>query len=326
MSKVLVTGGNGFLGQHIVQKLKREGKNIRIFSRKSSETNKENSEFETIWGDIRDQQAIDKAVEGVDYVIHLVSNFRKGGSDKNEANDINVVGTENVLASCLKHKVKRLVHCSTIGVHGSVLEIPAHEKTSFNPGDLYQKTKLLAEEKVWNFHRKHNFPLSVIRPISLLGPGDKRMLKLFKMIKNNRFIMVGKGDKYFQPAYIDDVVEGFYLCMHHEKAVGEAFIIGSEEYITLRKLVNLIAEELKVTPPNRNIPLTPVLWAASLCEALCVPFGVEPPLHRRRVSFFQNNRAFSIEKAKRIIGYQPEVSLREGIRKTINWYKENSWL
>jgi dihydroflavonol-4-reductase len=326
VSKVLVTGGRGFLGKHVVNHFSRLGEDVRIFARSTSQETQENDKGKIVWGDIRDLNAVERAVDGVEYVVHLVSNFRKGGSDKREAFDINVGGTENVLKASLKFGVKRLVHCSTIGVHGNVLEIPANEDTPFNPGDLYQETKLIAEQKVWEFYQDIGLPITVVRPISLMGPGDDRMLKLFRMIKKGRFIMVGNGDVYFQPAYIDDVVNGFHLCLYHEAAVGEAFIIGSEEYIPLRDLVLLIASELDVSLSLRKIPLAPVLWLANLFEQIFVPLGLEPPLHRRRVSFFQNNRAFSIDKAKRLLGYQPQVSLREGIRRTINWYDEHGWL
>jgi nucleoside-diphosphate-sugar epimerase len=211
-------------------------------------------------------------------------------------------------------------------VHGSVLEIPANEETDFNPGDLYQETKLIAEKKVWEFHRLTGLPVTVIRPISLYGPGDLRMLKLFKMINKGRFCMVGDGSPYFQPAYIDDVVNGFMLCMNNPKAIGEVFIIGGEEYLPLKELIKVIAEELEVSCPKIKIPLWPVLYAAIVCEKVCELFGVEPPLHRRRVSFFQNNRAFSIKKAKKILKFEPKVELRNGIKKTIAWYKSQGFL
>ena len=217
---------------------------------------------DVVWGDIRDEKAVESAVRGVDKVIHLVSNFRKGGSDKKEAFSVNVDGTMNVLNAALKHGVKRLVHCSTIGVHGSVMSIPATEETPFNPGDLYQETKMIAEGKVWDFYKNTGLPISVIRPISLYGPGDLRMLKLFKMIKKGRFIMVGNGFPLFHPAYIDDVVDGFILCLEKDKAVGEAFIIGGEEYLPLNELVKLIAKALEVGPPTIRIPLMPVIWMA----------------------------------------------------------------
>jgi nucleoside-diphosphate-sugar epimerase len=231
-----------------------------------------------------------------------------------------------VLKASLKHGVKQLIHCSTIGVHGDVRSIPADEETEFNPGDLYQETKLIAEKRVWEFHRKTGLPITVIRPISMFGPGDKRMLKLFRLIKKGHFIIVGNGSALFQPTYIDDVVQGFILSLNNDKAMGKVSILGSEDYLPLKDLFKLIAEELGVPPPKFQIPLSPVIWLATFCEKLCVPLGIEPPLHRRRVSFFQNNRAFSIEKAKTVLDYQPQLSLREGIRRTIRWYEQHGWL
>lgn len=327
MAKVLVTGGQGFLGKHLVNKLTANGEQVRVFARPHGNVKKKNSsDLDIFWGDIRDSHAVEAAADGVDKVVHLVSNFRHGGSDKDEAYDINVKGTENVLNASLKCGVKRLVHCSTIGVHGNVKEIPATEVTPFNPCDLYQETKLIAEKKVWQFYEKTKLPIAVVRPISMFGPGDLRMLKLFKMIKKGRFVVVGDGSALFQPAYIDDVLQGFMLCLEKPEAIGEVFIIGGEEYLPLRELFQVIADELNVSPPKIKIPLWPVLLAASLCEKICVPLGIEPPLHKRRVSFFQNNRAFSVEKAKKMLGFSPDISLEEGVSRTIKWYEENGWL
>jgi nucleoside-diphosphate-sugar epimerase len=152
------------------------------------------------------------------------------------------------------------------------------------------------------------------------------MLKLFRMIKKGRLLKIGPCSAFFQPAYIDDVVDGFALCMGNDKAIGEVFIIGGDEYVPLEKLFALIAEEMSVAPPRWRIPLSPVLWLAACCEAVCVPLRIEPPLHRRRVSFFQNNRAFAVDKAKKILGYAPKVSLRESIKRTIAWYEKEGWL
>ena len=328
MGKILVTGGKGFLGSHIASQLSAMGEKVRILARPPAKEKQDRqaSENNVVWGDIRDPKAVEQAVEGVDNIIHLVSNFRKGGSDKQEAYAINVEGTNNVLEAAKKSGVKHLIHCSTIGVHGTVLEIPANEETAFNPTDLYQETKLIAEKRVWEFYRETGLPITVIRPISLFGPGDLRMLKLFRMIQKGRFVIVGNGEVLFHPAYIDDVVRGFLLCLNNEKAIGEAFILGGEGYLTLNELCKLIADEFKVAPPKIKVPLAPVLVLAGLCEGLCEPFGIEPPLHKRRVSFFQNNRAFSIDKAKKVLGYEPKYSLQEGIQKTMYWYQEQQWL
>ena len=326
MATVLVTGGKGFLGSHLAARLRRDGEKVRIFARPPKDQPKSFAEQDVVYGDIRDPDAVDRAVAGVDYVIHTVSNFRKGGSDEAEAHDINVGGTKNILESCLKHSVKRLVHCSTIGVHGDVREIPATETTPFNPCDLYQETKLIAEQMVWEFYRKTGLPITVVRPISIFGPGDKRMLKLFKMIQKGRFLKIGPCTAFFQPAYIDDVIDGFMLCLRHEKAVGEAFIVGGENYLPLENLFKVIAEELGVKPPWLRIPLKPILLLAGICEAVCAPLGIVPPLHKRRVSFFQNNRAFSVKKAEDLLGFESKVPLRDAVRKTIAWYREQGWL
>lgn len=325
METVLVTGGKGFLGSHLVSQLQAEGKNVRILARPHHQTPEDEGK-DIIWGDIRDPEAVDKAVAGVEYVIHVVSNFRQGGSDEKVAYATNVDGTINLLKAAQKHGVKHLIHCSTIGVHGTVLEIPANENTDFNPTDLYQETKLIAEQKVWEFHKETGLPITVIRPISLFGPGDLRMLKLFKMIQQGKFFIVGKGEVLFHPAYIDDVVRGFMMCLNNDKAIGETFIIGGDKYLPLNDLCQLIANELTVDPPSLRLPMAPVLAAATLCEKLCAPFGIEPPLHRRRVSFFQNNRAFSIQKVKDILGYEPQYSLQDTIHKTAEWYKQEGYL
>jgi len=325
LKSILVTGGRGFLGSHLVRNLRERDYRVRILVRDAG-PGEDAAGPEIALGDVRDKQAVQRAVDGMDAVIHTVSNFRRGGSDKNEAYAINVQGTLNVCEAAHAAGVRQMIHCSTIGVHGSVKEVPATETTPYNPCDLYQETKLQGEQAVWEFADRTGLPVTVIRPISMFRPGDTRMLKLFKMIKKRRFVMIGPGDVLFQPAYIDDVVRGFLLALGNERALGEAFIVGGEEYVPLHELVGIIAEELNVRPPNRRLPLGPVLVAARLCEAVCVPLGIEPPLHRRRVSFFQNNRAFCIDKVKQRLGFRAEVPLRDALRRTIAWYEEQGWL
>lgn len=324
--RALVTGGNGFLGQHVVSRLIRAQYDVRILGRPNSPCDRSPDGIELFTADIRDPQRVEQAISGCDFVVHLVSNFRKAGSDAKEAHTINVDGTINVLRACSAAGVERLVHCSTIGVHGDVLQIPADETTPFNPGDVYQETKLAAEKHAWRHAGETGLPLTVVRPISAFGPGDRRMLKLFRMIKNRTFVMVGDGKALFQPSYIDDIADGFLLCLESPKAVGQAFIIGGEEYLSLNDMVRKIARLLDVEPPKRRLPMQPVVAAAWLCEKVCQPFGIEPPLHRRRVSFFQNNRAFRIAKAKQVLGFRPKYDVEQGFQKTIEWYGAKGWL
>jgi nucleoside-diphosphate-sugar epimerase len=327
VKRVLITGGLGFLGSALVSEFAASGFEIRIFNRQGRRLVpiSRPAGHPIIWGDIRDAAAVSQAVEGMDIVVHTVSNFREARTD-DEAYPINVGGTENVLRAAAEHRVSRVVVCSTIGVHGSVAQVPANEESPYNPGDIYQETKVEVERRARLFERETGVPVCILRPASLYGPGDLRMLKLFRMIQRRQFVMLGKGDAFFHPAYIEDVARAFVLGAVHDGAVGQTFIIGGEEYLPLRDLVAAIARRLQVPPPGLHIPLWPVDYLARICETVCSPLHLEPPLHRRRMSFFRNNRAFTIAKAKALLGYQPRVGLDEGLERTISWYEARELL
>ena len=138
--------------------------------------------------------------------------------------------------------------------------------------------------------------------------------------------MLGSGEVNYHLTYIDDLVDGIVRCGTQDKAIGKIYILGGERYVTLNHLVAMIADELKVSRPKAHIPLWPVYAAGYVCEKLCKPFRIEPPLYRRRIDFFRKNRAFDISKAKTELGFQPKVDLSEGIHRTARWYFENGYL
>jgi nucleoside-diphosphate-sugar epimerase len=160
----------------------------------------------------------------------------------------------------------------------------------------------------------------------MYGPRDLRFLKLFRAIKKRRFIMLGSGEVTCHLVYIDDLMDGIILCGTQERAIGNIYILGGEGYVTLDRLATMIAEELEVPPPRLHLPLWPVYVAGFLCEALCKPLRIEPPLYRRRIDFFRNSRAFDISKAKRELGFEPKTDLRTGIRLTAAWYRKEGLL
>ncbi len=135
--------------------------------------------------------------------------------------------------------------------------------------------------------------------------------------------MIGSGKVLYHMTYIDDLVRGLLLCGRKPEALGEVFTIAGEEYTTIRELVNLIACVLGKPNPKFRIPFYPVFLAAIICDSFCRPFGLTPPIYSRRVEFFHKDRSFSFEKAKRLLGYQPQVGLQEGLLMTANWYKSN---
>ncbi len=325
--KVLVTGGTGFAGGHLVNRLISDGFEVRVIARNPKKAEKlKDKGVGIIIGNITDKDAIKKAVKGVKKVYHLAANWRIAGVPDKVYWDVNVGGTRNLLEASLKENVERFVHCSTMGVHGHVDKIPANENTRYNPGDIYQVTKLEGEKLALNFFKEKGLPVSVIRPCAIYGPGDTRLLKMFRAIAKRRFVMLGSGETLYHMVYVTDLAEGFRLAADKEEAVGKAFLIGGEEYVSLNKLAEMIAKEVGVSPPKIHFPVWPVELLGTILEKVCIPLKIEPPIYKRRVLFFTKDRAFDISKAKNILGYRPKVDLKTGIKRTVKWYKDNSYL
>jgi nucleoside-diphosphate-sugar epimerase len=222
--------------------------------------------------------------------------------------------------------VRRVVHCSTVGVHGDVEHPPADEDAPLEPGDVYQRTKVDGERLGREAAARTGIELTIARPTGIYGPGDRRLLKLFRGVARRRFIVLGKGDIYYHLTYIDDLVEGFRLCGEVPAAAGRTYILGGGEVTTLNELVERIARSAGVAPRRMHLPVWPFWIAGAACEAVCGPVGIEPPLYRRRVDFFTKSRAFRIDRARRELGYAPAVSLDDGIRRTLAWYRQQGWL
>jgi len=325
--RVLVTGASGFTGGHLVKALVREGARVRALVRhKSAVTDLVASQVELVVGDIRDRQAVEQAVAGCDQVYHLAALYRDAGVATHEYHDVNVTGTEHVLAVCEARHVKRLIYCSTMGVHGDVSKIPSDETAPFHPGDEYQRSKLVAEERVHAWHRRTGIPTAIVRPAGIYGPGDLRFLKLFRGIQRGYFVMLGSGKTWFHPVYVEDLVQGFLLCGTKDTAIGEVFCISSNHPITLNDLAATVAGVLDVARPRWHLPVWPFYAAGAVCEAVCVPLRLNPPLHRRRVGFFTHNRAFTSAKAERLLGYRSSMPLAEGLRLTAQWYQAHGHL
>lgn len=270
--------------------------------------------------DICDREALRSAFPEVDTVFHLAAAYRTEHADRSVFERVNVGATENLLAVSLEAGVSRFVHCSTVGVQGHIDDPPAREDYRFRPGDHYQRSKLQGELVARSYADK-GLAVTVVRPVGIYGPGDLRFLKLFRAIARGRFVMIGSGDTLYHLTYIDDLVEGFLLASRSEAAPGEVFTIAGPRYTTLRELVGLIADALGRPHPRWRIPYWPVYAAAVMCELVCRPLRVPPPLYPRRVEFFAHDRAFDFSKARALLGYEPRVDLEEGLARTAAWYR-----
>ena len=324
---IAVTGGTGFLGSHVTRRLLADGHDVAVLIRDPAKLAALGLQpTRVVTGDIRDPEAVGRLVDGVAAVIHTVSNFRTAKQTRAEAEAVNVGGTKILLQQAERAGVGRFVHCSTIGVHGHVAVTPASETAPFAPGDDYQETKLDAELAVRARIGATPMAITILRPCSMYGPGDLRMLKMFRMLASRRFMMLGPCDENFHAVYIDDVVDGFLLALTHPAAAGETFLIGGPGYLPLRDYIAAAARAVDAPLPWLRLPYAPMHVAAVLCEALCRPLRIEPPLHVRRVRFFKNNRAFDIKKAQDLLGFAPQVTLDDGLARTVAWYREQGLL
>ncbi|MEM9019208.1 MAG: NAD-dependent epimerase/dehydratase family protein [Planctomycetota bacterium] len=321
-STVMVTGATGFTGGALARELVRQGRHVRALVRDPQKANAlSEAGMEPIEGDIRDADAVRRAAEGAEVIYHIAAVFRTAGHPDSYYTDINEGGVVNVIDAAKALGTPRTVHCSTVGVHGHVSEIPSNEDSPYNPGDVYQVTKLEGEKRMQEAIAE-GFPGVIFRPAGMYGPGDLRFLKVFKGIQKGRFPMFGSGEITYQFTYIDDLVDGIILCGEHPDAMGGLFILCADGWITLNEFFRLVADAVGGRPPRIHWPVSPLLLAAKTCEVLCKPLGIDPPLHTRRCEFYIKARAFSNAKAKQALGYQPKIDMAEGIRRTARWYAE----
>ena len=326
MGKTLVTGASGFTGKGVCRRLIQQGEQVVAFTRPTSNI----GELQAIGVecrkiDIKSRSVVKDNFSDISKVYHIAAAYRTEHSDQEEFRQVNVEATRNLLEAAKLSNVKRFIHCSTVGVQGEIDDPPASEEYRYKPGDHYQASKLEGEILAREYF-SNGLPGVVVRPVGIYGPGDTRFLKLFRPINKGFFVMIGSGNVLYHMTYITDLVEGILLCGTKEEALGEVFTIAGGEYTTIRDLVNLIADVLNKPRPKWRIPFLPVYVAAVACDKACRFLGLPPPLYPRRVEFFHQDRAFSIDKARRLLGYTPTVGLREGLAATAAWYKENGMI
>jgi dihydroflavonol-4-reductase len=326
---VLVTGATGFTGGHLARHLVRSGHRVAALvrpARLSRADDLRQAGIDVRAGDLADAQAVARACLGAEVVYHIAATYREAGQTSNAYTTVNVDGTRHVLEGAAAAGARRVVHCSTGGVHGHIEHPPATEDAPLAPGDVYQRTKLEAERVAADYGRRNTLEVVIARPIGIYGPGDMRFLKMFRGIARGRFPMLGRCDVFYHLTYIDDLVRGFQLCGEVPAAAGRTYILAGPEYTTLSDLVALIAAELKVAPPRLRFPLWPVWLAGALCEAVCIPLRIDPPLFRRRVDFYRKSRAFDTTRARQELGYTPTIDLKTGIHRTAEWYGQRGLL
>ncbi|HET9228747.1 MAG TPA: NAD-dependent epimerase/dehydratase family protein, partial [Thermoanaerobaculia bacterium] len=271
-----------------------------------------------------DPEVVRRCVDGVEVVHHVAAAFRELNVPDTYYHEVNVGGTRNVLQAAFDEGVRKVICCSTCGVHGNVDHPPAGEDAPIQPADYYQRTKWEAEPIAREFFER-GLKTTILRPAAIYGPGDpERFFLIFRRVAKGTFPMFGNGKTLYHPLYIDNLVDAFILAM--EKGDGEAYLIADEQYLEIEDLVRRVGRSLGIDVKVPHFPVWPVVAAGHVVEKVCKPFGIDPPIFPRRVDWYRQNRAFRIDKAKRDLGYQPRIGIDEGLRRTADWYKREGLL
>lgn len=317
--KVLITGAGGFIGSHLVDSQLEQGYDVRAVDLHLDLLRHQvaHPHLEAIQGSITDDTLLQEIVSGVDVVYHLASAHLDVSLSDAHYRLVNVDATVHLLEAAKAAGVKRFVHCSSVGVIGDVDHPPADETTECRPTNIYERTKLEGERAALDFARRTDFPVVVVRPAWVYGPRCPRTAKLMRTISKGRFFFFGDGQNMRHPVYVSDAIRGLELCASTDGVNGEIFIIAGEAAVPAGELVDVMSKELHVRTTKLHFPLPLGLLAGFGLEMAFKPLRKSPPFSRRSVDFFRKHNAYSIDKAKRMLGYQPKVDLKTGMQETI---------
>lgn len=333
-NQVLITGGAGFIGGHLLKALVRDGNNVRcLVNNKNDIAHIENLGAKAVPGDLMDKASLIAAVKNVNTVYHLAANVRPhktffGYSElPSFYNKVNVEGTKNLADACLKSTVERFINFSSIAAAG--LGIGLSENSPCDPITNYGKSKLEAEKYLLELHTKKQFPVIIIRPGQIYGPGNFPMLTLFRFVKHGILPSFGKGLNKLPFCYVENLIAGTLLAENKGKT-GEVYYLY-DEHLQLREFATIIADQLDVKLSGFYIPICLAKFGIGCKEILekILSFHLCPfcmSVDNTTLKITANDWTFTNDKAKRELGYKHSISTREGIDRTIHWYKENGYL
>ncbi|MBN1356545.1 NAD-dependent epimerase/dehydratase family protein [bacterium] len=325
MHRVLITGATGFIGRHLTVRLVETGIAVHaLFRTRKPDRFPVQGEIQWIKGDIRDGSGLADAVRGVDTVFNTAAVLGPPGLKDRIYLATNRDGVQNIISACRSAgSVERMVQVSSVGVLGALKPRErACEGTPPRPLDIYERSKLAGEEIALEAARD-GFPVVIARPAWVYGPGDTRTLKLFRRIAHRRFFISGPAQNKQHPVWISDVVDGLIRCAVTPGIEGRVYHLAGPEVLTVETLCRTVAEAAGVNLRKFRPPVWLVLPAAYAVEKLFAAWNGNPPLDRRKLWFFTIHRAYSIERAKEELGWEPELKFADGIARTLKWYREH---
>jgi len=318
---ILITGATGFIGSHLSEKLLKKKEKIRILARKTSRIDwLKKQGVEICYGSLEDINSLTKATKNIKIVYHLAAMLGSPEITYKKLYEVNVKGTENLVKACEKNKVKRFILISSVAAIGPAKHM-ADETTKCNPVTDYDKTKYLAELAV----KKSDLDWTIIRPTMVYGPREIRnKAKMFRLVQKKVFVIIGNGKNLMSLVYVDNLIKGIILAGESIRAAKHTYILSDKHPYTMNEFIKTIA-----THENVRMPLHIPVWFAYLgtfCFRLLRFTGVPQLLSVDRIKNMTMNHSFSISKAIKELNYNPKINLDEGVKRTVQWYKEKGIL
>lgn len=327
--KILVTGGAGFIGSHLVDALISQKEMVRCLVRKNDDLQfLPQGKVEIVFGDITNKDSLLKAIRGVEIIYHLAAKTDFEGESWQEYFLPNVLGTQNLIDLAIQEKIKRFIFFSTIRVTGLTdSRVPIDEKAPYHPLNFYDRSKTEAEKRLLVACEEKKLPVTIIRPTSVYGPRDKgTYYSFFKAIAQGKFFLIGNGENLVSFVYVENVVQAALLAGIKREAVGQVYFVNDDHPYTMKELSLAIAFAFGKKLPSLYFPKNLGYLAGYLSEGLGKVFGFRPPLTPERVKNLTISYVFDISKARRELGYKPAVTLNEGVKQTAVWYKKHGWI
>ena len=327
--KVLVTGAAGFLGGHLIDMLLERGDEVRAMVRPIEDTSylRTLSGVEIVNGDLTDVASLKRAVQGVERVYNVGAKTGPWGPE-NVYRAINVQGLADLIHAAMDANVQRVVHTSSITVYGHHLHGIVTEDDPFYAEDNpYSRTKIAGERLIANLIKDQNAPVVIVRPAWIYGPRDlASFAKYVSRVASGKFFLIGSGQNIVPIVYVRDVAQGLIKAGDaSDNAIGQAYTLANDERVTQEAYLNTIADELGVPHIILKVPYSVLHAAGRSAELVWRAMGrrnaASPPLTTYGITLQGGDQQFSIDKARRELGYVPAYLLKQGVAEGIAWYR-----
>lgn len=324
--RVLVTGATGFLGGHLVEEMAK-GPHVPVCAhRKGSDTARiDKLRLEKRVFDLTDRDSMLQALKGVDAVVHLAAYYTFTGK-KEMYEKVNVKGTSDLLDACKEVGVRRFIYCSSTEAMGPIASPPGDEDSPLNPQYEYGRSKARAEELV----RASGLDWTILRPSGIYGPSNVDDVAFYFITSFKGFaskFIIGSGKNYIQFVHVKDVVQGFMKALDSPASIGGTYIITQARPYTYEEVYRVLSNIFQQREPRWRLPKSVAKLMMLPIEGVNLLIGRENFLYRREtVESVTSDRAFSIDRARRDLGYEPVYDLPEGMAETVAWYRENGYL